>query len=73
MNRVTFKKDLCKGCELCVHACPKKIIVLNLDEINQKGYHPAFVTNMEKCTGCAMCAVMCPDIVITVERMGKGE
>ena len=28
MNRVTFNEDLCKGCGLCVEACPKKIIAL---------------------------------------------
>ncbi len=68
MNRVTFNKNLCKGCGLCVDACPAKIIFLNKDEINTKGYHPATVVLMEKCKGCAMCATMCPDIVITVEK-----
>jgi 2-oxoglutarate ferredoxin oxidoreductase subunit delta len=68
MNRVTFDRNLCKGCGLCVNACPKKIIFLNKDEINSKGYHPATVTEMEKCLGCAMCATMCPDMVITVEK-----
>ncbi|MBQ4435256.1 MAG: 4Fe-4S binding protein, partial [Clostridia bacterium] len=23
MAKVTFKKDLCKGCGLCIAACPK--------------------------------------------------
>ncbi len=68
MNRVTFKKNLCKGCGLCVSACPKKIIFLNKEEINEKGYHPATVTEMDKCLGCAMCATMCPDVVIKVEK-----
>ena len=25
MNKVTFNADLCKGCGLCIEACPKKI------------------------------------------------
>ena len=33
MAKVTFKKDLCKGCGLCITACPKKIIALSKDEI----------------------------------------
>lgn len=68
MNKVTFNKTLCKGCGLCILACPKKIIFLDKEEINAKGYHPAKVTEFDKCIGCAMCATMCPDVVITVEK-----
>ena len=68
MNRVTFNEDLCKGCGLCVEACPKKIISLSAEKLNKKGYHPAQITDQEKCIACAMCATMCPDVVITVEK-----
>lgn len=67
-GKVTFKEDLCKGCGLCVSACPTKIIFLDESKINAKGYHPATVVEMDKCIGCANCATMCPDVVITVER-----
>lgn len=70
-GRVTFQEDLCKGCGLCVSVCPVKIISLDNDKINAKGYHPANVTEMDKCIGCANCATMCPDLVITVERVTK--
>ena len=68
MNKVTFKTELCKGCGLCVTACPKKIVFLDKSILNAKGYHPATVTDIEKCIACAMCATMCPDVVIKVER-----
>ena len=68
MAKVTFNKDLCKGCGLCVDACPKKIIALAKDEINFKGYHPAQITDQSACIACAFCATMCPDCVITVEK-----
>lgn len=64
---VIFNENLCKGCGLCVNACPKKIIALT-DKLNAKGYHPAGVTEPEKCISCAFCATMCPDCVITVEK-----
>lgn len=68
MNKVIFQIDLCKGCGLCVTACPKKILTLANHTLNAKGYHPAQVTDMESCIGCAMCATMCPDVVIRVEK-----
>jgi 2-oxoglutarate ferredoxin oxidoreductase subunit delta len=68
MNMVTIDETLCKGCELCVSACPKKIIAINRSKLNVRGYNPADVTKPEQCTACAMCAVICPDSAIRVER-----
>ncbi len=68
MNRVTFNVDLCKGCGLCVEACPRKILELSQDKLNAKGYRPATITDQSKCIACAMCATMCPDVVIQVEK-----
>lgn len=68
MAIVTFNTELCKGCGLCVGACPKKIVALLKGEINSKGYHPAGITDQSACIGCAFCATMCPDCVITVEK-----
>lgn len=68
MAKVTVNESVCKGCGLCTTACPKKIIKLNLDKLNEKGYNPAYVCDMDACIGCAMCAMMCPDVAITVEK-----
>lgn len=68
MAKVTFKVDICKGCGLCVTACPKGLIVIQKDKINKKGHSPAGITDREKCIACAFCATMCPDCVITVEK-----
>ncbi len=68
MAKAIFNADVCKGCGLCVEACPKKIIALMTDKINAKGYHPADITDEAACIGCAFCATMCPDCVITVEK-----
>lgn len=67
MAKVTFNEDKCKGCGLCVQACPKKIVALS-ERMNSKGYHPAEVKQQELCIGCTSCAIMCPDVVIKVER-----
>ena len=68
MAKVTFATDLCKGCGLCVTACPQGIITLSREKINQTGHSPAEVTDGSKSIGCAFCATMCPDCVITVEK-----
>lgn len=58
--------EKCKGCELCIDACPEDTLGL-APEINQKGYH--FVMKVQdNCTGCSNCAIICPDSIITVYR-----
>lgn len=68
MNKVTFREERCKGCELCVSVCPKNIIKISEDRLNAKGFRPAEITEQEKCIGCAFCATICPDVVIEVEK-----
>ncbi len=68
MAKITINETLCKGCGLCVSACPKQILALSKEKMNSKGYHPATIIDMEKCIGCTSCAIMCPDVVITGER-----
>jgi len=57
----------CKGCGLCVTACPKQVLELDMDYLTPKGYHPAYLVS-DGCTGCAICSIICPDAAITVYR-----
>lgn len=68
MAKLTFQEDLCKGCGLCVNACPKQLLTLSKTRLNQKGHTPVELTDPASCVGCAFCATMCPDCVITVEK-----
>jgi len=65
MAKIVVDDERCKGCELCIPACPKQIMVMS-EKINKKGYHPAKQIKPEECTGCAFCAMICPDIAIEV-------
>lgn len=65
-GRLKFVIDKCKGCELCVAACPQGILRIHDTALNVMGHHPVSVTEPERCTGCAICALMCPDGVISV-------
>ena len=51
MATVTFRTDWCKGCGLCVDACPKGCLTIAADKINKKGYSPAVMEHPEKCIG----------------------
>ncbi|WP_433606874.1 4Fe-4S dicluster domain-containing protein [Dactylosporangium sp. CA-139114] len=57
--------DKCKGCELCVAACPPQVLAMSA-EVNELGYR--FPVLHEGCTGCTACQVVCPDYVFSVYR-----
>lgn len=71
---IVIHRELCKGCERCIVACPKKLIQIS-KELNRTGYFPACYLEEHinepgerKCTGCTLCAVTCPDLAIEVYR-----
>jgi len=64
---IVVDTELCKGCALCVIACPTNTIALKR-EVNRKGYYYAYMENPDACTGCINCALVCPDTVIKVYR-----
>ena len=68
MSSIIINQDLCKGCMLCIRACPKKLLQLAKETVNEKGYHPAEINDESACIGCVACALTCPDICIEVER-----
>lgn len=57
----------CKGCSLCVAACPKEVLTLSV-KVNASGYSYADTAKPDDCVGCASCAIVCPDGCITVYR-----
>ena len=70
---IDVARDRCKGCELCVHACPKHCLALDPGAVNLLGYHPVQLTDAAACTGCAFCARVCPDAVFTVYAAPRSE
>jgi NAD-dependent dihydropyrimidine dehydrogenase PreA subunit len=49
----------CKGCGLCVAACPTHLLKLR-ESFNSQGYHPAMYSG-DGCTGCGICFFACPE------------
>ncbi len=65
---VVINTERCKGCDLCVVSCPTKVLALG-KEVNNKGYHYAYMQNPDDCIGCASCGYVCPDACITVYKL----
>ena len=54
-----INRDECKGCGLCVIACPKKVLIVS-EKLNEKGYHFSEYIG-EGCIGCGICFYACPE------------
>ncbi len=60
---ITIDIEMCKGCELCIPACPPGVLTMST-ALNERGerypeLHPG-------CTGCGACYYVCPDLCFTV-------
>lgn len=66
---VVINEERCKGCNLCVMACPADVLALQSKEVNNRGYNFAYMANEQACIGCSSCAVVCPDGCIEVYRV----
>ena len=64
---IVVDTERCKGCQLCIIACPQKVIAL-ANKVNLHGYPYVEAVNEEACVGCASCGIVCPDGCITVYR-----
>ena len=64
---VEINTGRCKGCDLCVVACPADVLALG-KQVNAKGYNYVQVQQPDSCIGCANCGYVCPDGCITVYK-----
>jgi len=55
--------EACKGCELCIPACPPEVLVMST-EVNAVGYR--YPELLPGCTGCRACLDVCPDFCFEV-------
>jgi NAD-dependent dihydropyrimidine dehydrogenase PreA subunit len=67
-GRLEIDEEECKGCGLCIEACPPKVISLS-ERLNHFGYRTALYLG-RGCTACGICFMACPEPgAITVLRL----
>ena len=67
---VTIATERCKGCELCIPACPPR--VLRMSE-RRNGFGLRVPELLDGCTGCGACLLVCPDFCFEVYQQGEPE
>ena len=66
LGTIVIDVDACKGCDLCIDACPPNVLMMTTHEVNARGYrYPVLIPG---CTGCKICAQVCPDFCFQVYR-----
>ena len=68
-GKIKIKSDRCKGCYLCVRACPAAVLQAG-DTATSAGVYPVKIANEDKCIACGCCYAMCPDVCIEVYQCG---
>jgi 2-oxoglutarate ferredoxin oxidoreductase subunit delta len=64
---VVIDTEVCKGCDLCIDACPPRVLVMTTgSQVNTRGY--AYPQLLAGCTGCRACSQICPDFVFQVYK-----
>lgn len=65
MSKLIIRTNRCKGCNVCVAFCPKK--VLALDTLGK-----IYAVDENSCIQCGQCELRCPDFAIRVaSKEGK--
>jgi 2-oxoglutarate ferredoxin oxidoreductase subunit delta len=71
-GKVVIGRELCKGCFLCIRACPVKVLEED-PQSNVTGTYPAKVVHGEKCIACGNCWEVCPDVCNEVYELEGAE
>ncbi|MGM0453331.1 MAG: 4Fe-4S dicluster domain-containing protein [Thermodesulfobacteriota bacterium] len=60
-----FQPSWCKGCGICVHFCPGRVLALD-------DHQKVYAARPEDCIGCRLCELRCPDLAVEIETGNEG-
>ena len=66
--KVVVDDERCKGCNLCVTACPNDALALSKTRYNSRGLAIVELVNNDACTSCGICSKICPDVALEVYK-----
>ena len=67
-GKIVINRELCKGCYMCIRACPVKVLEKDT-EANSTGTYPSVPVNGDKCIACGSCYEVCPDVCIEIYQL----
>lgn len=67
MVKIYINEEYCKGCNFCIHFCPKDVFEAST-KLNKGGFLIPAVAHIEDCNACGVCELFCPDFAIVVEE-----
>ncbi len=65
---VTIATERCKGCELCIPACPPDVLRMSL---GHNGLGLPYPELLPGCTGCGACLLVCPDFCFEIYQYAE--
>ncbi len=71
---ILIASHLCKGCTLCIAACPSGVLVQG-SSLNRQGYY-AVSYKGSGCSGCSICFYVCPEpgaITVRIRKVDKSK
>jgi len=60
---VVIDRERCKGCDLCIPACPPGVLRMSGPRNSRGARTPELLPG---CTGCGACLLVCPDFCFEV-------
>ncbi len=65
---IRIDSERCKGCELCIPACPPRVLRMSEGRNTRGARVPELLAG---CTGCSACLLVCPDFCIEVYQYAE--
>ena len=71
-GKAVIESKYCKGCGLCISACPTGALLFRDAPSNRWGVEVA-VDSPDHCIGCGRCEMICPDFAVFAYKSEEPE